>query len=424
MKNMSDFNNVSVSGTHVIIHKMDNPCCVNDFIRCMKMARNYCKKIDEENITVVCLCAREHIFPDACVPISAIIQEYPGIYGIDVKVVILNNSYLKFCEFQNPLNLPPEEIASSRSILNKIFVYEADGDVSQQAAAINQAFVDCISRTVECEDGVLKGLLWCIYEIMDNVLIHSHSKRGYVMAQYHKSRKRLAICVYDCGIGIYQSLLDGGLHPENEVEAINLAIREGVGDGKGQGNGLYGLSQIVQANGGWFSISTGRSYLRFKDNEWDSGSSVQVLGDGHCGTIVDFQIELTRKTDITKALSTIGDFDDCDIRIENMMSDALDTIIYKVIDNTKDFGTRQSGRAIRNDILNIMKRTKFPIVIDFDEIVIASSSFMDEMIAKIVEKLGIEEFNKTISLININPELLHLCNRSIYMRMTENTELN
>lgn len=211
---MSDFNNVSVSGTHVIIHKMDNPCCVNDFIRCMKMARNYCKKIDEENITVVCLCAREHIFPDACVPISAIIQEYPGIYGIDVKVVILNNSYLKFCEFQNPLNLPPEEIASSRSILNKIFVYEADGDVSQQAAAINQAFVDCISRTVECEDGVLKGLLWCIYEIMDNVLIHSHSKRGYVMAQYHKSRKRLAICVYDCGIGIYQSLLDGAAYTQ------------------------------------------------------------------------------------------------------------------------------------------------------------------------------------------------------------------
>lgn len=164
---------------------MDHPACVSSFIVNMQAAIRYALKQNINSVEVICLCAREHIFPDACLPISALIQEFKIIYNIEINVSIKNNHYLETCNFINPLNLPVEKINKFRNPLNKIFVYEADNSDSPQAVALNQAFGDCISRTVECKKGVLGGLTWCVYEVMDNVLLHSKSKRGYVMAQYH-----------------------------------------------------------------------------------------------------------------------------------------------------------------------------------------------------------------------------------------------
>lgn len=414
--------NVIVKYNKLIIYKMENQFCVNDFIRNMQSALRYAKRKNLDEINIVCLCAREHIFPDACLPISAIIQEYEKIHNIKINVKIKNNKYLNDCHFAEPLNLSAEEIKETRNVFNKIFVYESENGYSPQAVALNQAFVDCMSRTVECEEGVLKGLLWCIYEVMDNVLIHSQSSRGYVMAQYHKSTKRLAICVYDCGIGIFNSLVKGGLKPQDEIEAINLALQEGVGDGQGQGNGLYGLSQIVKANGGRFIISTGKSSLTFKNNNWNNRNNNPILSDEHLSTTVDFQLDLDKKTDITEALKSIGGIDDCDLRIDNMLQDDADLLVYKISDNADDYGTRQSGKALRNDIINILKRTKTPIAIDFSDIMIVSSSFIDELIAKMVIKLGYVQFNQFISLINMNDELAHLCNRAVAMRTNQEWE--
>lgn len=98
------------------------------------------------------------------------------------------------CHFTEPLDLSAQEIYTTKNVLDKIFTYHSENGESPQAVALNQSFVDCLSQTVECEDGVLQALLWCIYEVMDNVLIHSQSNRGYVMTQYHKRKKRLAIC--------------------------------------------------------------------------------------------------------------------------------------------------------------------------------------------------------------------------------------
>ena len=225
--------NVIVNKNKITIFKMENQFCVSDFIRAMQKAIRYTERdsVTDKSIKINCLCAREHIFPDACVPIAALIQEYREIYNISIDVVVSKNPYLEQIHFQDPLNLSVDEIKDKSNPLNKIFIYESNENGSPQAAAINQAFVDKLSRTTLCEEGVLKGMIWCVYEVMDNVILHSKSKRGYVMAQYHKKANRIAICVYDCGIGIQDSLSAGNIESENEIEAINLAIQEGVGDG-------------------------------------------------------------------------------------------------------------------------------------------------------------------------------------------------
>lgn len=414
--------NVVVNKNILTIHKMENQFCVSDFIRCMQKAIKYIKRYEKDTIYIMCRCEKKHIFPDACVPISALIQEYKNIYNIKFDIQMSNNKYLQSCHFDSPLNLSSEEIESFRNPLNKIFMYESSNDASPQAAALNQAFVNYMSRTVECEDGVLAGMLWCIYEVMDNVLVHSRSKRGYIMAQYHKKTKCIAICVYDCGIGIFRSLVDGHMNPASEIDAIKLAIQEGVGDGLGQGNGLYGLSQIVNANGGRLAISTGKSTLMLKRGDFKTWSNNPIVDENHYSTTVDFQLELSKKTDIKEALRSIGGIDDFDIRIDDMVQENSDWLKYKVADNAKDTGTRSSGRSLRIDVFNIMRRKEKPVIIDFSDILIVGSSFIDEFIAKMYIELGAVKFNQLISIVNMNDELAHLCDRAIAMRI--NNEWN
>ena len=416
---MQDKQNVFVKGNLITIYKMENQFCVSDFIRAMKKALRFISKNGFNEINIECLCAREHIFPDACVPISAIIQEYKSLYEVKINIAIKNNNYLENCYFSNPLNLSAPEIKVLKNPLNKIFSYESERDGSPQAAAIDQAFVDYMSRTVECEEGVLKGMMWCIYEVMDNVLMHSKAHKGYIMAQYHKSTNIIAICVYDCGIGIYNSLKLGGINPASELDSINLALQEGVSDGLGQGNGLYGLAQIVEANGGRLAISTGKSTLMLKKGGPKAWRGNPVISKEHRSTTVDFQLELANKTDIKEALRSIGDIEDFDIRIDKMVQEKSDWLIYKVSDYADDTGTRPSGKALRIDVMNIIRRTGQPIIIDFSDILICGSSFIDEFIAKLSIELGPVKFNQLIVLHNMNEELVHLCNRAIAMRINK-----
>lgn len=411
--------NVTVHGNTVTIYKMENQFCVSDFIRRMQNAIRYINRDNtpENEIKVICLCAREHIFPDACVPIAAIINEYRIVFGIKITTIIKNNRYLEKTCFSNPKKANKKVL----NPLNKIFVYDAkDGDNSQ-AVAINQALVDTMSRTIKCEDGVLAGMLWSVYEVMDNVLAHSQSPRGYFMAQYHKDTARLAICVYDCGIGIKDSLELGDINTETEIEAINMAMQDGVGEsvknGLGQGNGLYGLAQFVKANGGRLAISSGKSTVSIKPNEIKQWDNNPIIDNYHKSTTIDFQLELSNKTDLKSALKSIGGIEDFDIRIDDMIQEKSGWIVYKVVDNTNDISLRQSGKALRIDIENILRRTKSPIAIDFSDILVASSSFIDEFIAKMYIDLGSVQFNQLISLTNMNDDLSYLCNRAIAKRI-------
>ncbi len=407
--------NIDLRDNNIIINKMNHPSCVTSFIRCVNKAIK--RKI--HNINIHCDCEKESIFPDACLPISALIKNYTKFYNVSFNLKIPKDSYLKKCFFGEHLFLLPEELNKIKNPFDKILTFSSKEGYEGQIAQITQTFIDYMSKDTVCEEGVIKSLIWCINEVMDNVLVHSGENTGYIMAQYHRKKNRLAFCVCDYGIGIHKTLLESKHKPATEIDALTMAIQEGIGDGKGQGNGLYGLYQIVKENGGKLTISSGESAIMLSNSKGlQKFDNCEKLIRTNPGTIVDFQLDISKKIDIQTALCKINGFDGFDIRIDNMWDDNNSNWLrYNVYENCSGTGTRLAGKELKNDVINTLRRTKAPIILDFEAVKTCSSSFIDEFLCKLFLELGVLEFNKLIKIENMDDFIKHLFERSIYMRM-------
>lgn len=394
----------------IIIKDMTRPSCVGDFIRIMYegISCGY----EEFNIKL------EHpkiaVYPNACVPIAGLL-EYHRQNGVIFNIDIAPSEYLHKCHFEKPLYLSSEEISKMDNPFDKIFKY----DTSKQVASFTQKCIDSISQQMVCEEGVLKSLIWCINEVMDNVLVHSNEKCGYVMVQLHPTSGHVAICISDTGIGIFNTLKGSPHYPKCALDALTLALQEGVGDGLGQGNGLFGLFQIVKSNGGRLGLTSGPACIHLEGNSpIRKFDTFPYTNKRNQGTIVDFQLDLNRQVDIAKAFSSIGGFDGFDIRIDNMIQED-DSILYDIFANCSGTATREAGRLVRNDIINTIRRSNCPVILDFSGVATVSSSFIDELIAKMIIEMGLIKFNQIVSIKDMNETVRFLCERSTYMRIYE-----
>jgi len=398
----------------ITIHAMNHPACVTSFHRALN------KGLEDGIDEFIIVWKGDLVYPDACVPIAGIISFYNENYNIKFKFEIPENSYLARCGFITPYVKTDKEIESEPFPFDKVFRYSN----SAQVASLTQVYVDNISRQTECNDGVLTGLIWCINEILDNVLVHSDAGQGFVMAQYHQAKKTIAICIYDSGIGIYKSLKKSIHKPQKDTDAISLAIQEGVGDGKGQGNGMYGLYQIVNENKGSLSITSGTASIMWTEKlGMRKFEHLPLLSDDYRGTSVDFRLNLANEINIQSAFKSIGGFDGFDIRLDDMLQDD-NRAIYDVFENSMGTATREAGFYLRNDVINTMTRLKSGITLDFKGVKTVSSSFVDEFIAKLFLRLGFINFNHMIKIINMNENVKFLCERSLYMRIHDEWKSN
>lgn len=270
MNRISLNDNITRENNILIIKKCDHAKCASDFLRQLR-------EVVERGYTDVIIKSEAiSYFPNVCVPIAGIIDFYRN-KGIEFISSIAEDHYLIRCGVFAPYKKDRNELQKEKTPFDKIFSYETSG----QVADITQAYIDSISHQSLCEEGVLSGLIWCISEVMDNVLLHSLNKFGFVMAQYHPKNKHVAFCIYDYGVGIYKTMKESIHKPQSEIDAISLAIQEGVGDGTGQGNGLYGLFQTVCNNGGRLTITSG-------------ASSLMLLQDGEIKKLNMFHLYLMR----------------------------------------------------------------------------------------------------------------------------------
>ena len=93
-------------------------------------------------------------------------------------------------------------------------------------------------------------------------------------------------------------------------------------------------------------------------------------------------------------------------------------IVYRLADKSSGTGTRQSGAAIRNEVINITKQTDSVVVLDFGGVSVISSSFADEFIGKLAVEFGFIGFTQRFRLVGMNATVQAITNRSVSQRLS------
>ena len=361
----------------------------------------------------------DRTYPNVCCPLAGILDYYRDEKSIDFEFRNMP-SYLEKVHLKNPKVIGESNIVF-RSPMDTVWKFAS----SQEVYAIMTEFVSEVGKTVVCGEGVLAGLEWCLNETMDNVIQHASDEmqgmqHGYVMAQIHKESKRMAFCVYDYGQGICNSLKSHANPPRNSIDAITMAVKEGVTRDKkiGQGNGLWGLQNIIYKNSGLLTITSGNGQISFNGNDFTKKEENVFLDRQHQTTIIDFQLDYSKQISIAEALNG---FTPTNLRIEQFETDQ-GTLLYKLKDQATGTGTRQSGERIRNEILNLLQESSQAVVIDFAGITVVSSSFADELIGKLVAELGFIAFTQQIRMNGMNEIIAPIINRSVAQRMASQFE--
>lgn len=157
-------------------------------------------------------------------------------------------------------------------LLDKYFKGTKDVSIdvfdAQTLDAVYKDIIGVMTSHFEIEVSVLQALSYCLYEIMDNIHIHSGKPLGTAMTSYDSNQKTLSVLIADDGMGIKASLSENEKYKDtSEAEALKLCLEDKITDGKGLGFGLYTTSRLIDKIGKEFILHSGRHKLVRKDGK-------------------------------------------------------------------------------------------------------------------------------------------------------------
>ena len=117
-------------------------------------------------------------------------------------------------------------------------------------------------------------------------------------------------------------------------------------------------------------------------------------------------------------VGALNGYEPLDLWAENH-EDTQGNVLINVAVETSGTGTRVSGEKLRNIVLNFLTSKYSVIELDFREVNMLSSSFADELIGKLISKLGFLGFTKHIKISNVNEFNSLIINRSVGQRMAQ-----
>ena len=157
---------------------------------------------------------------------------------------------------------------------------------------LNNVYKDVINAMTshfEIEVSVLQALSYCLYEMMDNVHIHSGKPLGTAITYFDSTQNTMSILIADDGMGIKASLSENERYKDiTEPEALKMCLEDKITDGKGLGFGLYTTSRLVDSIGKEFILHSGKHKLIRKDGQesvvengfWQGTLIFMVIGTG------------------------------------------------------------------------------------------------------------------------------------------------
>ena len=155
-------------------------------------------------------------------------------------------------------------------LLDKYFKGTKDVSIdvfdAQTLNAVYKDIIGAMTSHFEIEVSVLQALSYCLYEIMDNIHIHSGKPLGTAKTSYDSNHKTLTVLIADDGMGIKASLSENEKYKDiTEAEALKMCLEDKITDGKGLGFGLYTTSRLIDRIGKEFILHSGTHKLVRKD---------------------------------------------------------------------------------------------------------------------------------------------------------------
>ncbi len=290
----------------------------------------------------------------------------------------------------------------------------------ESAYTLVENITESLKGQVEFAQGSIDAFIWCLYEVMDNVVNHSEASLGFLEVQLHRKNKRLAICIADAGRGIRSSLSDRrGTASDEDAITIAMEHRMTRKPGMYQGNGLWGLARFVQAGQGTLTISSGTGYVTIGMDSM--GQFINQKGSGHVwvgqdapGTIVDFQIQYNKPIDFEKVTGQKPV-----VEFSERILDENNKYVLRIASQARGYATRKSGAEMYDRTITYLNAIPASIELNFDSIQIISSSFADEFIGKLVKNMGFLQFNELVRITNTEPNVKRLINQAVQRRLGE-----
>ncbi|GJL57048.1 MAG: hypothetical protein NPIRA02_41800 [Nitrospirales bacterium] len=255
----------------------------------------------------------------------------------------------------------------------------------------------------------LPAMEWCINEVIDNVRVHAETGvPGTVCAQYYPQRKLLDVAIVDRGRGIKDSLGER-ISLKNNEEAISRAFERGVTRNPeiGQGNGLAGTQEIVRLNKGELQLWTGdTSYWLTSDRE-----NFALIPE-YQGTGVFMRLDTCRPIDLSDIFIARPGWSFIDAELQRADTEGG----FKVRQECVHTGGREPARTFRRKLESLIQNSGEPLILNFEGIASTSSSFLDELLGRLVLTLGDEKFRQFISIVNMTQTIRNMADVVIMQR--------
>lgn len=219
-------------------------------------------------------------------------------------------------------DIPPEQ--SGRYIPLRIIKTQED----------QSHFVADIVPLLHLPENQARVIRYIIGELVRNVLEHSHSHDGAVVAaKYQEKTNKISLAICDTGIGIWRSM-STFWHPRTDLEALKLALTPGItgttrkegGTFENAGAGLFYVRSIAKTARNYFVVYSGKAVYML--TKWDQRLKPKIIADpfeeectftdsapDFAGTLVALDISLDNlTTEFDSLLHDIGDVYDEAIR--------------------------------------------------------------------------------------------------------------
>ena len=415
MKNLRIY--TKTNGKYIIeVLDLKHPSVYGDIIRAIKFAEN---KPKIRGIYIDFRKIYSYSYPNCIVPIAGIMEYYNKIENLNLKLININNSYLKKTQFNKPKVITKTEIYKNKdSVFNRVWKFTNPSE----AQTIAENLFSNVSQELNCEKGVINAMSWCVNEVMDNTLRHSKINEGYFMCQIHHHTKRLIFTLFDYGIGFFNSFIPSDYTPSNDKEALEMALSKNVTSDKkdGQGFGLWGLQSIIKSNNGYLNIASRSSAYIYENikRKRDQFFDISYLSSQNGSVLVDFQLNYENAINLDDILEG-GNYESFQQLIEDI-EDENTSLKFLINEKSEGTGTRNAGLKTRTLLTNIFNETSNWIIIDFENVKYITSSYADECIAKLVEKIGEETFAKRFRLKHLNEDIQKIISFAINERLKVN----